>query len=138
MGNTLLIISFLIWWSHQPPDDFDAQLTRFVCNHHQAECGMFENPLDPNNPWGLIECGVCDGHQMCGGMVPNYDGSNRDGMYGQCGGGCTEVNSFSCFKYKAAVLCTVPHLEPMAGCIGQTDHFSWCCPLYTKLTPFSK
>jgi len=94
---------------------------------------MFENPLDPDNPWEFIECGLCDGQQMCGGDFPESDGTTTFGTEGKCGGGCIETKAFTCEK-GVAVVCSRIWDPPRYGCQMVKDNTDknivtnkWCC-----------
>ena len=128
MEKLVLIISFLFWSSGEHMQERDNSFSTYMCQHKlQVQCGQYDDPrgsTDDAPRW--IECGFCPGQTLCGGAVPNPDGTDNQGTPGMCGGGCVEVSSFSC-QAGTATMCTVASMPPHEDCANGPDLFSWCC-----------
>ena len=92
-----------------------------ICDEMEATCGFLEN-----SSGYLVNCGMCNiDYQYCGGAAPNRDGSPGNGKLLTCGGGCTQVTSFTC-DLGVAVLCSLPGPAPYNYCSDEGKG-KWCC-----------
>lgn len=92
-----------------------------ICEEMEATCGYLQN-----SNGDFVNCGTCNVvHQYCGGSAPNRDGSPGEGVPLTCGGGCSEVTSFSC-DLGIPILCSLPGNPPYDYCSDEEDG-KWCC-----------